>query len=263
MSAPIRSPKRRPTSRCWPNASALSSVSSLQLEGLAKLNEQKGDLETYLPYAVGDGAPGTLKLCQAPGMTSLLAPNPQVLDCLNLFSVFGTVLKEEPIETHSLDNMSEIAAIDFLKIDVQGSELAVFQGGRSRLSSAVAVQTEVCFLPLYKDQPLFGDIDRELRSLGLVPHMFAEISKAMILPLRFENDLYRTMNQALYTDIVYVRDFTQPDKMTAEQLKHLALIAHHCYQSFDLTVKCIRDLELRNAVAAGSVTQYLNALAGR
>ena len=67
----------------------------------------------------------------------------------------------------------------------------------------------------------------------------------------------------VYTDVVYVRDFTQPDDMTAEQLKHLALIAHHCYQSFDLAAKCVRDLELRNAIAAGSLTRYLSALAGR
>ena len=154
-----------------------------QAEGLAKLNEQKSDLETYLPYAVGDGAPATLTLCHAPGMSSLLAPNPQVLDCLNLYSIFGMVTGQEPIETHSLDGMSEIAAIDFLKIDVQGSELAVFRGGRSRLASAVAVQTEVCFMPLYKDQPLFGDLDRELRSLGLIPHLMTEIHKAMISPL--------------------------------------------------------------------------------
>src|SRR5262245_58757471 len=56
-----------------------------QAEGLAKLNEQKSDLETYLPYAVGDGTAGTLKICHEPGMTSLLTPNPTVLNCLNLY----------------------------------------------------------------------------------------------------------------------------------------------------------------------------------
>ena len=234
-----------------------------QLEGLAALNERKGDLETYLPYAVGDGTPATLKVCHAPGMSSLLTPNPQVLDCLALYSIFGMVTGELPVATHSLDTMSEINALDFLKIDVQGSELAVFRGGRARMTTAVAVQTEVCFMPLYKDQPLFGDIDRELRSLGLIPHLFTEIQKAMILPLYFENDIRATMNQVVYTDVVYVRDFTRPDDMSVEQLKHLALIAHYCYQSYDLTVKCIRDLESRNAIASDSLTRYVTALSGR
>lgn len=234
-----------------------------QLEGLASLNERKGDLETYLPYAVGDGTPATLKVCHAPGMSSLLTPNPPVLDCLNLYSIFGMVTGEVPIETYRLDDISEIAAVDFLKIDAQGSELSVFRNGRSRLANAVVVHTEVCFMQLYKDQPLFAEIDQELRALGLIPHLFTEMKKAMILPLHFENDLYRTMNHTLFTDVVYVRDFTQPDKMSAEQLKHLALIAHYCYQSYDLTTKCIRDLELRSVIAANSVTRYLNGISGR
>jgi hypothetical protein len=36
-----------------------------QAEGLAKLNAMKSDLETYLPYAVGDGGSGILKICHA------------------------------------------------------------------------------------------------------------------------------------------------------------------------------------------------------
>ncbi len=231
-----------------------------QAEGLAALNAQKSDLETYLPYAVGDGTAGTFTICHAPGMSSLLKPNPAVLNCLNLYPIFGMVTGEEPIQTHAIDGMSEIAAIDFLKIDVQGSEVAVFRGGRSRLGSAVVVQTEVCFMQLYKDQPLFGEIDRELRALGLIPHIIGEMQKAMISPLQFENDIRQVMNHVVYTDVVYVRDFTQPDKMSAEQLKHLALIAHHCYGSYDLATKCVRDLEVRNDLPAGSVGRYFNAL---
>jgi len=41
----------------------------------------------------------------------------------------------------------------------------------------------------------------------------------------------------------------------------LALIAHYCYQSYDLTVKCLRDLQLRNVIASDSMTRYLTASA--
>ncbi|MEJ3816632.1 FkbM family methyltransferase, partial [Campylobacter jejuni] len=68
------------------------------------------------------------------------------------------------------DDIGEIDAMDYLKIDVQGSELAVFQNGRRRLAEAVVIQTEVSFLPLYKKQPVFGEIDLELRSQGFIPH---------------------------------------------------------------------------------------------
>ncbi len=100
-----------------------------QAEGLASLNAQKSDLETYLPYAMGDGKPATLRLCHAPGMSSLLAPNPQILDCLSLYSIFGMVTAEQQIETHRLDDIAEINEIDFLKIEVQGSELSIFVAG--------------------------------------------------------------------------------------------------------------------------------------
>ena len=46
---------------------------------LAKLLANKGDRETYLPYAVADGNTHEFKVCQAPGMSSLLEPNQDLL----------------------------------------------------------------------------------------------------------------------------------------------------------------------------------------
>jgi hypothetical protein len=49
--------------------------------------------------------------------------------------------------------------------------------------------------------------------------------------------------------------------MSDEQLKHLALIAHHCYQSFDLSLRCVMLLEQRQALEAGIQRRYLEILA--
>jgi hypothetical protein len=193
-------------------------------------------------------------------MSSLLEPNMSVLDSLHLYSIFGRVTGEVALETRRLDDIAEIARLDFLKIDVQGSEMAVFRGGRTHLRNAVAVQTEVCFMPLYKGQALFGEIDRELRSLGLIPHIFHPVAKAMISPFCFPEDHYRTLNHALFRDVIYVRDFTRPDDMSVEQLKQLALVAHYCFGSYDLAAKCIRDLERRNVLAAGALATYASGL---
>ncbi len=73
--------------------------------------------------------------------------------------------------------------MDYLKIDVQGSELAIFQNGRRRLADAVVIQTEVSFLPLYKKQPVFGQIDLELRGQGFIPHALTSIDRRMIWPM--------------------------------------------------------------------------------
>lgn len=234
-----------------------------QAEGLVKLNEMKSDLETYLPYAVGDGMPGVLKICHAPGMTSLLTPDRRALECFPHFTVFGQVNQEVAIETRTLDSISEITHLDFLKIDVQGGELAVFRNGTARLSNAIAIQSEISFVTLYKDEPVFGQIDLALRALGFIPHMFDKISKRMILPLHFGNDPFASMNQLLEADIVYVRDFTQPEKMSSEQLKHLALVAHHCYRSYDLAARCIHFLAAQGEIAADGLAQYLAVLGKR
>jgi FkbM family methyltransferase len=231
-----------------------------QADALANLNTRKSDLETYLPYAVGDGTKAMLKVCAARGMSSLLTPDPRLLACFPYFTDYGHVIGEIPLETRTLDSIVEIAELDLLKIDVQGEELTVFRNGTDRLSNAIAIQAEVSFVPLYKGQPVFGDIDLELRTLGYIPHMFANINKRMILPLRNTEEPYAAVNQLLEADIVYVRDFTQPEKMSSEQLKHLALVAHHCYGSYDLAARCIHFLAARAAAAADAVGQYLTIL---
>jgi hypothetical protein len=110
------------------------------------------------------------------------------------------------------------------------------------LSRAVAIQTEVSFVPLYQNQPSFGDIDRELRDLGYIPHTLAAIHRRLLLPLQHPFNIYAAMNQLLEADIVYVRDFTRPELIDSQQFQHLALIAHHCYNSYDLALKCIHEL---------------------
>jgi FkbM family methyltransferase len=233
-----------------------------QPEALASLNAKKSERETYLPYVVGDGSDATLRVCRAPGMTSLLRPDQRMLRHFPGFTEWGHVEREILVSTRRLDDIAEVEALDFLKIDVQGSELAVLRHGGQKLSGAVAVQTEVSFLPLYEGQPMFGEIDLELRARGFVPHAFPDIKKRMIAPLVTDNP-YAGLNQLLEADIVYVRDFSRPDGMSAEQLKHLALIAHHCYGSWDLAANCIHNLVARGAGPPDSMTQYLTLVRQR
>jgi len=210
-------------------------------------------LETYLPYVIGDGSAGTLHVAIVPGMTSLLEPNPAVLKWFHGFAEWATVKEKLPVTTRRLDDLPEIAAIDMLKIDVQGAELSVFKGGRERLSRAVVVHTEVCFLSLYKGQPLFGEIDIELRGLGFIPHHIDHVNRRTILPVYDPSSPNSFLNQVIFADIVYVRDFTKAEAMDDEQLKHLAIIAYACYGSFDLAAHCLLRLAERKAVVPDAV----------
>jgi len=112
-----------------------------QEAALRELLRHQGPNETYLPYALGDGAPGTLRVCQANGMSSLFEPDARALALFAGFADWGKVTARLPVQTRRLDEVAEIRALDYLKIDVQGSELAVFRGGRAKLAHAVAIQT--------------------------------------------------------------------------------------------------------------------------
>ncbi|VTU32134.1 methyltransferase, FkbM family [Variovorax sp. SRS16] len=227
-----------------------------QADALAALQARQAPNERHLPHAVADGAMHTLHVCRGSGMTSLLAPDAATLALFAGLVPLAEVLAREPVQTHRLDELAEIAAIDLLKLDVQGSELMVLQGGRTKLAQAVAVHTEVSFVTLYQGQPPFGEIDRELRLQGFMPHCFDQIKQGPIAPCVVEGDQGRGLRQLLEADIVYVRDIARPAPMSDEQLRQLALIAHCVYGSFDLVLRCIVLLEARHAMAAGSQQRY-------
>jgi FkbM family methyltransferase len=55
---------------------------------------------------------------------------------------------------------------DFLKLDVQGAELAILQGGEQTLKRTGLVEVEVEFAEMYSGQPLFQDVAAFLSSRG-------------------------------------------------------------------------------------------------
>jgi FkbM family methyltransferase len=231
-----------------------------QGEPLLALQRRCGPNELYLPYAVGDGGPHTLNVCRASGMTSLLEPDPTTLGLFPTLQPFGVVIERVPLETRRLDDIDEIAHLDLLKIAIGGGELAVFRHGHNKLAGAVAIQTEVSFVTWYQSQPPFGEVDAELRRQGFIPHCFTELRRSPIGNVPVGGGTRPPPQQLTEADVVYVRDFAQPDVMADEQLKHLALIAHHCYGSIDLTLRCVVLLEERQVLETGSAQRYLSLL---
>jgi FkbM family methyltransferase len=234
-----------------------------QAEALARLQAMAGPHERYLPLIVGDGTERTLHLCGLEGMTSLLVPDPAHLALFNLFPTWGEVKNSLPVITHRLDDIAEIAHMDFLKMDIQGSERDVLVHGRNKLRQTVAIQTEISFITLYEGQPTLGEMDAMMRQLGFLPHCFAELKVWPLAPTVVSGQPNKGLRQLLEADLVYVRDFTRAGNMTAEQWKHLALIAHHCYGSVDLAARCLNMLAELGAVPAGASQTYLSSLSTR
>lgn len=231
------------------------------LEALAKLNDQKGPRETYMPYAVGDGRRHTLRHCFAPGMTSLLKPNPDVLALFHGFSEWGRVVRTEDVDTVRLDDIPETLSMDLLKIDIQGAELMVFENAVERLRGALVVHTEVEFLPMYIDQPLFSDVERVLRQYGFLLHRFAPLVSKTIKPMLFNGDPYAGFSQVFWADAIFVKNFIVFDQFDSDQLLRFAVILHDCYGSFDLVARLLIEYDRRTGDRLSS--RYIQAASGR
>lgn len=216
------------------------------LLALKKLDEKKGPNETYLPYAVADGKAHTLHVCHAPGMTSLLRPNAAVLELFHGFSDWGRVTREEVVNTIRLDDVAEIRRMDYLTIDIQGGELMVFQNAIKRLADCVVIQTEVEFLPMYVEQPLFSDVDQFLRQHGFVFHRFFSLTSRTIKPLLVNNDMYAGGSQSLWADAIFVRDFLKLEALDDDKLLVMAVVMHDVYKSFDLVLRLLLEYDRRN-----------------
>jgi hypothetical protein len=122
-----------------------------------------------------------------------------------------------------LDDLPETAGADFLKLDVQGAELLVLEGAVARLADILVVHVEVEFLPLYKNQPLFADIDAFLRAQGFAFHTMKPYGRTF-KPAILNNDIYAQLNQLIWADAVYVRDFMRfdatPPRRLAQARRH-------------------------------------------
>ena len=137
--------------------------------------------------AGGNGA-RTFRHACSPYASSLLAPNPALNDCYlsahwvpcdyTLGDALATA-RTERVGGITLDALiasrSEIPLPDVISLDTQGSELEILEGSPSAREHAVAIVCEVEFLPLYDQQPLFGDVAGFLHAQGFVFCGFADI----------------------------------------------------------------------------------------
>lgn len=225
-----------------------------------KLQEMAVEGRVYLPYAIGDGTRRTLHICNSSPTSSLLEPNLSLADRFqNLGSLMQVVSKEE-VQTHRLDDLVEVQGADFLKVDVQGGELDVFSGAHRLLAETLVIQTEVEFVPLYKQQPLFSDIDLELRKHGFLIHKFVGIMGRAFKPIIMNGDINRMVSQMLWSDAVYLKNFMNFDNLNPQQLLKIAIILHVQYQSVDLALValCRYDAKKGTSVAI----QYNEKLTG-
>ena len=220
-------------------------------------NRRRAPLVRLFPYAIGDGSVREFKLCNATTTSSLYEPDQELLEKFDLLAVFSKVIARQNIRTLRLDDIAETAGCDYLKLDVQGGELDVLRGAPKLLSGVCVMESEVEFIRYYKDQPLFGDIDRAARDAGLQFHKFKALSSYPFKPFKSG-----VSSQQIFSDAVFVRDFMKMDSQPAEKLVKTAIILHEIYQSYDLAALFLQgyDTQAGTSIAPSYISHFPHCL---
>ncbi|MDO8307730.1 MAG: FkbM family methyltransferase [Actinomycetota bacterium] len=146
------------------------------------LSDQAGDLD--------------LHLCRKPMASSSFEPDADFLGRfpdVGRFDVVGTVV----LPARRLDDL-DLAGCDFIKVDVQGAELAVLRGASGMLDACLGVEAEVEFLPMYRGQPLFGEVSGYLSTVGLEFVDFVSLN-------RWRRDRFDGHGQLVSADALFLR----------------------------------------------------------
>jgi FkbM family methyltransferase len=187
--------------------------------------------EEQIPLALSNQiGEETLYVTNNPMCSSLYPPNEPYLARFNGLPELVNLDFTIEIETTTLDAFCEeasIKAIDFLQVDVQGADLNVLQGAASILEKSIlGIQIEVEFSSLYRDQPLFADVDTYLRQRD-----FTLFDLASSYRVRSRSPICSRVRpgQLLWADAFYFRDLLQetsiPELNNPEKLLKLACIA--------------------------------------
>jgi FkbM family methyltransferase len=107
-------------------------------------------------------------LCRKQEVSSVYIPN---VDFLKKFSGIDRfdVIKKIALKADTLGNqlrINQVPEVDFIKIDTQGYELPILRGGGDYLDRVIGLELEVEFVPLYKEQPLFTDVNEFVTKAG-------------------------------------------------------------------------------------------------
>lgn len=143
-----------------------------RLNRLAKNKPPLGRKEEYYSIALyRDKGTYTLHISKNKEASSLFQTNRDFVSRFPHESP-GAIIASAQVQTTDIDAFLKengIDYVDFMKIDVEGAELAVLEGAGNLLSeSLLGLSIEVFFQPYHIGRPLFGDIDKYLRGLGFM-----------------------------------------------------------------------------------------------
>ncbi len=220
----------------------------IEKEVCEKMNSQSQEGVKYYPYALGKAnEKRKLYITNHPMCCSLYKPNEKLINLYNNLEV-ASLKEETEIDTISLDyfiDKHKVGNIDFIKIDVQGAELDIFKGASKTLSSVLKIVCEVEFVPIYENQPLFGDVCSYLNEHDLMFNKFLGLSGRALKPIMLNNNP-NLPSQHFWSDAVFIHHVEKIHNLNDEKLIKMGLLA--CvYYSLDLTFFCLSEYDKRHS----------------
>ena len=195
------------------------------------LNNRSEDLKYYITKGAGK--------------SSILKPNVDLVSQYEDDERFQ-VIQEKIISSTRVKNLDSIIEenviqdVDFIKLDTQGSELSILQGGQTKLMSMIfGAQIEVEFVEMYKQQPLFRNIDDFMDNEG-----FSLIDLRRQYWKRRDYYNYRGKGQLIFGDALYFKKISlfrkelsgMQDKSHGKSKIFKSILICMVYKMFDYAV---------------------------
>ena len=216
---------------------------------------------TYFKQAIGKPGPATFYRHPIGSISSIFPIAEASARFLGKWHWIGRDIDEIPLTLTGLDDVEGLPQIDVLKIDIQGGELDVFKTGQRVLKDAVAIIPEVRFYRMYEGEPMWRDVDAHLASMGFHLHKFLGPKHVPLpSPQRKRFGKRKIVSQLLDGDAVYIRSLDDIAAISDDQLVQLTLAADAMFQSYDLVLMLLNELEQRGAIAAGVAERYFARL---
>ena len=233
-----------------------------------------GQARTY-PVALGPTAgQATLHLTRLANMSSFLEPDAAAFERFGRKASDAQTVRTEQVPVEALDAIARADGIrtDVLKVDTQGSELLVLDGAQEALRTTLVAEVEISFMPRYRDQPLFADVELYMRERGFELIDLMELKRYRAANrLRLRNMAQRgseRSGQLAYANAL----FAKPEQSVAEAARSdegasllRAICALTAYQKADMAARLLdigggkigkqRSEELANALRALATPQ--------
>jgi hypothetical protein len=215
---------------------------------------------TYLPLAIADGTERTFHVTANPGYSALYEPNRAFVQLVQGTDRNFDVVRAERIRTWRLDDVAAVRAqpIDCMCFDIPGAALEALTHGSQVLQTTMVVQIRILYGPMYRGQPMLGEVDTLLRRLGFLVHRLLNTGAATLEHAAIRSPHEPQLNQDIWADYVYVRDFTDAATQPADSWIRLGVLVHELYGSHDLAHLAFAHADRRSgsALAARYLASY-------